>query len=164
MLFSFILLIWSSAFKNFPETSKNLTTTDHVLLNSLCNSGSSLPLFQEWIGRGKSTIRLVFKMYLQYTFTLLYSYFVKSVITTRVKLLTQNLNIPSFKTESPRFIYTVWIPFFFGLGKHSFSSLTVVLLHFIRQKKERRAPEFSRAGPAWKSVCTCKPAYKNLVK
>lgn len=141
-----------------------MTTRDHTLLNSHCNSGSSLPLFQEWTRRSKSTIRLLFKMCLQYIVTLLYSYFVKSVTTTRVTLVTWNLNTPSFSTYSPHFIYTVWIPFFFGLGKHSFSSLTAVLQHFMRQKKERRAPEFSRAGPAWKSVCTCKPAYKNLVK
>lgn len=138
-----------------------MPTTNHTLLNSHCNSGSSSFFSRSKQGGDRIQLNCFSK---RVSSIHLHSLQLLLVITTRVVLLTQNLNIPNFKTESFCLIYTVWIPFLFGLGKHSFSSLTVVLLHFIRQKKERRAPEFSRTGPAWKSVCTCKPAYKSSVK
>lgn len=52
------------------------------------------------------------------------------------------------------------IPFFLEvLAWNSFSStLTEILLYFMRQKKERRAPEHSRVAPIGISVWTCTPA------
>lgn len=52
------------------------------------------------------------------------------------------------------------IPFFLEvLAWNSFSStLTEILLYFMRQKKERRAPEHNRVSPTGRSVWTCTPA------
>lgn len=52
------------------------------------------------------------------------------------------------------------IPFFLEvLAWNSFSStLTEILLYFMRQKNERRAPEHSLMAPTGRSVWTCTPA------
>lgn len=65
-------------------------------------------------------------MCLQYIVILLYSYFVKSVITTRVTLVTWNLNTPSFSTYSPHCLNTflLWVRqaflFFFDCSSTTF--------------------------------------------
>lgn len=40
----------------------------------------------------------------------------------------------------------------------SSSTLTQTLLYFMRQKKDRRAPEHSLVAPTGSSACTCSPA------
>lgn len=52
------------------------------------------------------------------------------------------------------------VPFFFEQveAKSLSSTFTEGLLHFILQKKERRAPEHSREGPGVISVLTGSPA------
>lgn len=56
--------------------------------------------------------------------------------------------------------WIISIPFFLEvLAWNSFSSiLTEILLYFMRQKNERRAPEHSRAAPTGRSAWTCRPA------
>lgn len=52
------------------------------------------------------------------------------------------------------------LPFFLDeLDWNSLSStLTEILLYFMRQKNERRVPEHSRAAPTGRSAWTCRPA------
>lgn len=57
------------------------------------------------------------------------------------------------------------IPFFLEQveGKSLSSILTDGRLHFIRQKKDRRAPEHSLEGPGVMSVFTGRPALKKKI-
>lgn len=59
-----------------------------------------------------------------------------------------------------------WLPFFFEQveGKSLSSTFTEGLLHFILQKKERRAPEHNRDGPGVISVLTGSPAANQYTK
>lgn len=59
-----------------------------------------------------------------------------------------------------QFLYISTIPFFLEQveGKSLSSTLTEGLLHFIRQKNERLAPEQSLDGPGVMSVFTGRPA------
>lgn len=52
------------------------------------------------------------------------------------------------------------LPFFLEVPAwNSFSStLTEILLYFMRQKNERRAPVHSRDAPTGRSAWTCRPA------
>lgn len=54
----------------------------------------------------------------------------------------------------------LWSPFFLEVFAWvSFSSIfTGILLYFMRQKKERRAPEHNRDAPMGRSAWTCRPA------
>lgn len=58
------------------------------------------------------------------------------------------------------------VPFFFEQveGKSLSSTFTEGLLHFILQKKERRAPEHNRDGPGVISVLTGSPAANQHTK
>lgn len=59
-----------------------------------------------------------------------------------------------------------WLPFFFEQveGNSLSSTFTEGLLHFILQKKERRAPEHNRDGPGVISVLTGSPAANQYTK
>lgn len=68
---------------------------------------------------------------------------------------------------SPRILKNYQIvPFFFEQveGKSLSSTFTEGLLHFILQKKERRAPEHNRDGPGVISVLTGSPAANQHTK
>ena len=83
---------------------------------------------------------------------------VTSHIDEQIKTMYMEVNIrPSSTKFSGR---RVLPPFLLdGPGWNSFSStFTETLLYFMRQKKERRAPEPSLVAPAGRSAGTCSPA------